>query len=174
MDKLIIGIPTIDQYDKLNKSLHSIVQNLADDLFKLVIINNGKKKINLPDSLKEKTQVVSPANNLGVSKSWNMIARLAFKAYKADQVLILNDDIIFDKNYNDIQNIIDDAKRYGVISSEADGWSAFILSKYAWDRIGEFDEQQYPKYFEESDYMQRMESKNIPHISDSRLNPKHV
>lgn len=171
MDKLIIGIPTINRADLLQESLEDISDNMGSDVDRLIIVDNGGQDITIPENLQSNTNVITPGRNQGVAGSWNLIARMAFNAYNAKQVLILNDDIVLGKTRKDIEEVLSDYNKYGMICGN-NHLCAFLFSRAAWNVVGEFDKEFYPAYFEDNDYIYRMGLKGFGCLPDDRMDPE--
>jgi GT2 family glycosyltransferase len=161
--KLIIGIPTINRADLLNEALANYFEDFKQT--EIVICDNGGQEI----ITRENNFVIyKPEKNLGVSGSWNMIMDYADKV-KATHVLMLNDDIYLGKSEEEINTIIRLWKPEFLCTEL--NWCSFILSIDAYKKIGKFDENFFPAYFEDNDYFRRMILLNIPIVMNAMLNP---
>lgn len=161
--KLIIGIPTINRADLLNEALANYFEDFKQT--EIVICDNGGQEI----ITRENNFVIyKPEKNLGVSGSWNMIMDYADKV-KATHVLMLNDDIYLGKSEEEINTIIRLWKPEFLCTEL--NWCSFILSVDAYKKIGKFDENFFPAYFEDNDYFRRMMLLNIPIVMNAMLNP---
>ena len=161
--KLIIGIPTINRADLLNEALANYFEDFKQT--EIVICDNGGQEI----ITRENNFVIyKPEKNLGVSGSWNMIMDYADKV-KATHVLMLNDDIYLGKSEEEINTIIRLWKPEFLCTEL--NWCSFILSIDAYKKIGKFDENFFPAYFEDNDYFRRMMLLNIPIVMNAMLNP---
>ena len=133
----------------------------------IYILDNGKQDI--PNTYRN-TYIYTKEDNLGVSGSWNFLIEKAI-SNGYNYFLILNDDIILKKDEESIYNII---LKYGsdkfIRSEQFYNWSAFILSKNIYHRIGRFDTSFERCYFEDNDYEYRMKLENIPIVYDKELN----
>ena len=161
--KLIIGIPTINRADLLNEALANYFEDFKET--EILICDNGNQEI----ITRENNFVIyRPEKNLGVSGSWNMIMDYSQKV-NATHVLILNDDIYLGKNEQEIAQII---KLWNpeFLCTELN-WCSFILSLEAYKKIGVFDENFFPAYFEDNDYFRRMLLGNVQMIFNAMLNP---
>jgi GT2 family glycosyltransferase len=161
--KLIIGIPTINRADLLNEALANYFEDFKQT--EIVICDNGGQEI----ITRENNFVIyKPEKNLGVSGSWNMIMDYADKV-KATHVLMLNDDIYLGKSEEEINTIIR-LWNPEFLCTELN-WCSFILSVDSYKKIGKFDENFFPAYFEDNDYFRRMMLLNVPIIMNAMLNP---
>ena len=88
-DKFTIVIPTMWRYKPFVRFLTDLLDN--EYVSEIIIINNDSTKTpSLPSS--EKLRLVDSGKNLFVNPSWNLGVRLS----KTENVIILNDDLIFD------------------------------------------------------------------------------
>lgn len=162
--KLIVGIPTINRADLLNESLKKYFEDFIET--EIVIVDNGNQDIITREN---KFFIYRPFENLGVSGSWNMIMDYAEKV-KATHVLMLNDDVYLGKDEYSINSMINVFEKIHFINSEMN-WSSFILSVEGYKKIGKFDENIYPAYFEDNDYCYRMRLLGIERLNTDYLNP---
>ncbi len=167
---IAIGIPTLNRADLLEESLMDISKNLSD-INNIYIIDNGNQDIKVPENLKEKTIVEKPGKNLGVAASWNKLMKMAFGG-GANYILILNDDVVFGKNRKVIEDAIINSKYNYLITPGT--WSSVLISSETPQVFSWFDENFYPAYFEDNDYIRRLTrfpDKFIPVTRDETLSP---
>lgn len=133
----------------------------------LIINNNGKGEIteNLDALAKikrhfiKKVHVVHMPCNLGVPASWNLI----IKSYiMAPYWLIVNDDVAFGPGIlKEIYDAVTEDPELGIIhANQGDfnvgSWDLFVLRDHTVAKFGLFDENMYPAYCEDDDYIMRM------------------
>jgi len=162
-----IGIPTLNRADLL---LPSIEKYLVD--FKntdIHIIDNGKQNL---DHLEENVHIYvhNQNENIGVAASWNKLCKLIF--LKKDWALLVNDDVYLGYG-NERVNMCAEMSEVGIVQSEVN-WSVILIHKDLYNYIGEFDEDFFPAYFEDSDYIYRLKLKGLLHEVNSKLNPLDV
>ena len=147
--EFLVGIPTINRSDLLNEVLPKYFNDFhKNDIF---IVDNGNQSIIERD---EKFEIYRPNKNLGVAKSWNIIIQKALElGYQ--RVLILNDDVYLGKNRKEVESIIEKFYHGDVIHSTKN-FCSFIISTFAFQMYDGFDENFYPAYFEDKDYMYRL------------------
>lgn len=105
--------------------------------------------------------------NRGLSKSWNE-GMISGYADGADVVLIINDDVVMSPG--DVDKLAECALEWrgcymitcqGFNVSEQQsasiGWSCFAINPVALDKVGMFDQNYFPIYFEDCDYARRAE-----------------
>jgi GT2 family glycosyltransferase len=162
--KLIIGIPTINRADLLNEALAKYFEDFQET--EIFIVDNGNQEI----ITREKNFVIyRPESNLNVSGSWNVIMDYA-KKVEASHVLMLNDDVYLGKSELEIQTILRLWKDVPFFNSEFN-WCSFIISLEGFEKVGKFDEAQFPNYFNDNDMFYRMKLLNMEMVYTAILNP---
>lgn len=145
------GIPTLNRYDKLQECLKSIEQGTL--VAKVVVIDNGGKLPELNPALD--FSIYTPVRNMGVAKSWNWLLQTV-----AEPLLICNDDITFGENdiqaFHDIYMTTDAGVIYADNLPFLNMFSCFMVRPTVIEKIGLFDEEFFPAYFEDCDYFRRM------------------
>jgi len=158
-----ILIPTINRKDLLMEALeHYIIAYPNTDI---LIVDNGMQDIaEIPPYL----YVYNQITNLGVSGSWNFLIKKAISMNHTN-FLILNDDIVLRKSEKIINSIINNSYENTMhVPNYLYNWSAFLLNKYIFDNVGEFDEGFTRCYFEDNDYAYRVKLANM-HIKTEPL-----
>jgi GT2 family glycosyltransferase len=111
--------------------------------------------------------------NRGLSTSWNEGILNGYGA-GADLVIVSNDDIMFGEG--DVDAFAEDAARHPEqyvvwcsgfnvrenVPMESHGFSCFAINPIALERLGCFDENIRPIYFEDIDYMRRAQMLGVP------------
>ena len=88
----------------------------------------------------------------------------------ATHVLMLNDDIYLGKTDEQIIRMIALFQHIHFFNSFMN-WSSWILSVEAYKKIGNFDENFFPAYFEDNDYCYRMRLNEFERYNTDYLNP---
>ena len=97
--------------------------------------------------------------NIGVGRSWNKGVRKLLKE-NYDYLVILSATMRFNQGMDDFINYIQmDSSEYGLESQH--GWHCIALGKKVFETVGLFDENFYPAYYEDSDFIRRMELSGI-------------
>jgi len=162
--KLIIGIPTINRADLLNEALANYFEDFQET--EIFIVDNGNQDI----ITREKNfAIYRPESNLNVSGSWNLIMDYAEKV-KATHVLMLNDDVYLGKTELEIQTILRLWGNAPFYNSEMN-WCSFIMSVEGFKKVGKFDENLFPNYFNDNDMFTRMKLLNMDMVYTAILNP---
>jgi len=165
MDKstLCLGIPTINRKDLLDEALETYLEQWKKR--HIYIVDNGNQNISdNPPYFK----VWTPPHNVGVASSWNRIIERA-KVLGYSHVMILNDDVIVQKDPFDIEKFIDE--------NQADfytglGYYSFIMPIATYDKIGGFDENYYPAYYEDTDFTYRLQVAGMSKLNTEFLLPE--
>ena len=134
------------------------------------VIDNGQQEIknNLPASaLVPNLYIHEEKNNLGVSASWNKLCDIIFAEY--DYALIINDDVYLGYGTQVVNEAINRSK-VGIVQSYFK-WSVVLISKQLFKKVGRFDDEFYPAYFEDSDYIYRVKLAGLLHEVDDTLTP---
>ncbi len=159
-----IAIPSINRADLLCEALRVYRDTFRET--EILICDNGRQNL-LQSS--DNVKVFKQKRNLGVSGSWNFLAKKVFEKYA--HVLILNDDVIIQKKYAELTPFAEPNLSSDFIYAEV-GFAAFFLSLKTYRIVGEFDEGFYPAYFEDNDYLYRMKLKNLNIQQTEALNPE--
>jgi glycosyltransferase involved in cell wall biosynthesis len=109
-------------------------------------------------------------DNIGVARSWNMAARDVIEG-KMDYLIIMSASVLFqDGGMDKLVELLEENDNPWGMETQL-GWHLICLSRQTLSRVGLFDENFYPAYFEESDYIRRMEILGIhnPMSSTKRL-----
>lgn len=179
MEGTLIGVTSyqIHKDDHLKglteKCLHSIVQQRCSYPFKAMLVDDSSdlEGVSIPEGVD-----VRGVSYQSVSKSWNLISREAFYGDGFDYVLILNNDV--ELLPGSLENLLKFAYEkpdigfiygcevFGTHMVEGYMFSAFLLSKWVYELIGEFDEK-FGSYIEDWDYVERLKEENIvPYYHD--------
>lgn len=145
-------IPTIIRFDTLDKLINQVLESSNLDI---VIINNNPNGFSLNYN-ESRIQVYNVGSNLGVAKSWNMF----FDVCDDDSLIISNDDISLQQDT--IASMLNDFmffKDKGIIYPQAQidmPFSCFAISRAVYESVGKFDNEFFPGYYEDVDFLLRM------------------
>jgi GT2 family glycosyltransferase len=160
--RLCVGIPTINRADLLNEALKKYEafwlmpkSSATDERFGMMtyIVDNGHQEINTHGNTN--VEIYRPESNLGVAGSWNWLAKKAFED-GFENILLLNDDVELCKTWLHLHRQMDKHTPNELVKWSGT-WSCFVLPKYVWEKIGEFDTGFHPAYFEDNDYERRIQ-----------------
>ncbi len=158
-----IGIPTLNRYDLLEPALKSYCRSFNTEIF---VVDNGKQDLTFQH---EKIDYFPMLHNTGVAASWNFLCDHIFKrGYQ--NAIILNDDIFWGATHTEVEAFLTRYSQKHFITTPLD-WCNFILPKSTYVRIGRFDEQFFPAYFEDNDYDYRLKLEGLELYKHSFLLP---
>jgi GT2 family glycosyltransferase len=174
----VIGVPVLKN-PKWIKRLYLSVDYPTDNF--VIFNNNGKGEITEDlENLKKLEQpfvknltIVHLPSNLGVSTAWNLI----IKSYLMSPYwIIAGDDIAFTEGF--LQEMAEAAedKEVGMVHGYGgdfgDGaWDVFLIKDWVVQQYGFFDENLYPAYCEDADYIMRFHHRPIKKVT--QLNKKY-
>lgn len=178
MKKFAIGIPTLNRADLLIPSVLKYVNDFKG--IKIHIVDNGDQ---IKDEFDEFDNIIiyTPERNLGVAASWNLLCDEIYK--NNEWALLLNDDVYLGYGTDMVQEVIDDVglkmlyggnlitKRGQALIQSNLNFSVLLIGYNFYTCVGRFDEEFYPAYYEDSDYLYRMKLLGLRQIVDARLNP---
>jgi GT2 family glycosyltransferase len=162
--KLVVAIPTINRADLLNEALAKYFEDFKDT--HIAICDNGNQDILTRE---ENFMIYRPTENLGVSGSWNMLMDYSEKL-GATHVLILNDDIYLGRTQHEVKMIIKNNPTADFINS-FQNWCSFILKIDMWKKVGGFDTEFFPAYFEDNSFDYKMTMADAKKSWTSFLDP---
>ena len=128
-------------------------------------INIEKDRIllvdNTPQSLCKKFEkygynVLFHPENLGVARSWNLGIKQGH-----DWTFLVSCSVRFPESFTEVVNVLEKHNSEYIFMTYL-GWHLTAVSKKLVEKIGYFDENFYPAYCEDTDYVKRMHISNIP------------
>lgn len=140
--------------------VENLIKSLDVHLSNLILVDNT------PNSICKKFEGMGISifyypENIGVARAWN----LGLKA-GADWTFILSQASVFPNGFSSLLlDINPDADWY----MTAEGWHCVAISKKVVERIGYFDTNFYPAYFEDADYSRRA---NLAEMDMRYVDPK--
>lgn len=164
-----IGIPSLNRADLLIPSLESYIKDFEG--IEIHIVDNGGQKAILDWACRNQTNIIlhPQIENLGVAKSWNTLLDAIYKEH--EYAMILNDDIYLGYGKSHIENLIDKYSTQKLMTNPID-WCVFVMPKATYIENGKFDEQFYPAYCEDNDYVYRLKLKGHKVYKTHELIPK--
>ncbi len=158
----VFGVPILNKPDLLNRLFSTVDYGPIDRLY---IIDNGgcivPSQINWPTHVNG-IHVTDPGFNMGVAASWNLIIRA-----NIDQPwwLFVNNDLTLESGA--LHRLVDDMEAHSdipylsMIEMGNESWGnhfgAHAINAAAVDKVGWFDENFHPIYFEDTDWKRRAE-----------------
>ena len=139
-------IPVLNRFDLLEECISSIDYEVEH----LLIIDNSGQYSMPPDLYRGKATVLNMPANLGVAGSWNLgIKSFPFAPYW----VITSNDIKYAPGQ--LQKLADTSSP-DVLITTSEAWSSFSIGSNIIKRVGLFDENYHPAYYEDTDYESRM------------------
>lgn len=155
----VLIVPILNRYDLLERLIASIDHPIQ----RLFIIDNGKKLHGIQSPFVEETFVWTVPDNLGCCTSWNfgIIAN-----QKAGWWLISGNDNVFEPGA--LATFEREARRDAVVLSDAaPPWTAFTIGDDVIQKVGLFDDNFYPCYFDDNDYVFRCQKLGVDVVQGS-------
>lgn len=163
--KVGLGIPTINRLDLLQEALEVYRALWFNN--SVYILDNGHQ--NIPQASWYNLEISK--NNKGVAESWNWLIQHLFDD-GCTHAVIMNDDIVFDKSPQTIEEFIQKISAGFYKGSRiTEDWSVFVIAKSTFELIGPFSDLFYPAYFEDNDYEYRMKLADTLMVTTNFLDP---
>jgi len=169
--KIAICIPCFSNPENIKGCIESILQSNSNiyDLDILMFNNSERKDIIVTCTelayLHEEIRLIDYRTNRGCSVCWNDAIEHVFvhDQNKYAALIICNDDIKF--NHTSFPDFIKGVTSNPdcVVIKGAD-YSVFGYTRLAYEKIGYFDENIYPAYFEDSDFSARLQKLDLKEI----------
>lgn len=135
----VLGVPVLNRPDLL----YTMLNSTNHEIERVVIVDNGDV---VPDITNGNVRVIRPGHNLGVSASWNLIIK---STPVSPWWLFTNSDIEFaPDDLARVANYMNGGGQAAVLGT----YSVLAISKEVIERVGWFDENFAPAYFEDNDY----------------------
>lgn len=171
---ITLGVPCFRRYDLLQKLFESAERGTVKPDHYMVVDNGSQLRqkiahgeIRLPDN----TEVHHFNRNIGVSAAWNKIYDS-----RPDWIIISNDDVEFEPDT--IERLVlaaeSSAAEFLFPGSSGAMFCVFLMKHSCFARVGRFDENFYPAYFEDNDYHRRMKIKNVHELQVVNAGYRHV
>lgn len=182
MEKIpVIGAPVVNSTHWISRLIMSVdypVENFV------IINNNGRGEIDdeldrlsqMNHKYIDKIKVVHMPANVGCAGAWNLI----IKCYMlAPYWIIANDDVAFGPGL--LKEMVDTINEDPVIGmvhpNKGDfgigAWDLFLIRENVVKIFGLFDENTYPAYCEDADYIMRMQHRQIRKVVGCKNNYLH-
>ena len=166
-----IGIPTINRADLLQETLEKYSVDFPNTL--IYVVDNGQQQFDI-SKFSSNVRFIFNNPNVGVAASWNQLCDAIFNgtpgAEKCFHALILNDDIYLGKKEEEVKRFI--VENNVTLATTTGTWCAFLLNNYIYNKVGPFDNNIFPAYFEDNDYAYRLRLCGYPHTAYEFINPE--
>lgn len=151
--KALIVIPSIHK-ETTEECLKNIDKKFHQDI---MLIDNSADKMtahNYRVGFRE-----NPSVNIGVGRAWNLGVKKVLQR-KYDFLIILSASIRFsDGMIGFMKELQKHSNANGLMTQE--GWHCIALHRRVFEQVGDFDTNFYPAYYEDSDFIRRMELAKI-------------
>ena len=178
--KIAVCIPAFSNAENIKKCIDSVIKS-NDNVFDLtILLYNNSTKQEIIDICKEyafefnNIQLFDVRYNKGCAITWNDAIEYVYylNSNLFSSLIILNDDIEFlNDGFVKFVNIALENPYTPVVTG--DGYSIFSYSRFAYEKIGYFDENIRPAYFEDADFAVRIQKSNLNEI-DVRVGHNHL
>jgi GT2 family glycosyltransferase len=148
----VLGVPVLNRPDLLYEMLTSIDVPIE----RVVIVDNGDVVPTITDA---NVRVIRPGANLGVSASWNLILK---STPRAAWWVFANFDLVFAPG--DLARLADHMETVGGVGLLGT-FAVFGLTADVVNRVGFFDENFAPAYYEDNDFDYRCRRADVPMAS---------
>lgn len=157
-------VPVLNRYDLLQRMLDTIDIKIAH----LVLIDNGDNldKMRFPDLVQDVHYIPLPGN-LGVAGSWNLGIKVL---PHHDRWFFGSNDIMLTPG--DLAELADAKTDELTITDSRPHFQLFAVGEEVVREVGLFDENYYPAYFEDDDYLLRTRKHNF-NITRLQLGVRH-
>lgn len=156
----LIVMPVINK-EITHRSLKSIDKAIYE---KMLLIDNSADNFAKDYPIES----IYPQENIGVARSWNAGAIRVLNGI--DYLILVSATMVFKKGMLDFISYLElNLNPYGLETQH--GWHCIAIGRKTLETIGLFDENFYPAYYEDSDYIRRMELAGIhnPMSATARL-----
>ncbi len=178
--KVAVCIPAFSDPINIEGCIESILKSNNETYeLDILLFNNSERDdiINKCKTLSYSTDEIrlyDHRTNRGCSVCWNDAIEHVFvhAQNKYAALIIVNDDIKFNNNsFIEFVDFVTKNPDYVVIKGA--GYSVFGYTRLAYEKLGFFDENIYPAYFEDSDFSARIQNAGLNEI-DHIVDTSHV
>lgn len=169
--KIFIGIPILNRLDLLAKCIDCL-----DVPAEVVVVNNNSVDASFKEELitlatSKGFEVLHQERNLGVARSWNLIARIGFNR-RYEWVFVGSNDCFL--HPGSLRAAIEFPKDEDVAIWHLHSANFFLVNRQTIERIGWFDENFYPAYKEDQDYAYRCQLAGYRRVDVAGAGAEHV
>lgn len=164
-----LGVPTLVNFDGLLALIESAERgSLVPDSYLIALNGIPDEKtlwhiLNAPWG--SKVALYQMPRNVGVAAAWNML----LTRYPDEPLIISNDDVILGRRTFEEMALALEAHDF-----VASGWALFGTSPACVSKVGLYDENFWPAYYEDSDYRRRMKLADIEPFWDCSEPVQHA
>jgi GT2 family glycosyltransferase len=140
----VLGVPVLTSPEFLWRMLETVDVEIGE----LIIVDNGNVIAELPDGVQ--ATVVKPGYNMGVGAAWNHVIKMR---PRARWWALFNFDLEFAPG--DCAALVEAMESRDGLFELGVAMAAFAIDRETIRRVGWFDENYVPAYFEDNDYHRR-------------------
>lgn len=156
MSNWLLVLPVLDPH--LGETCLASMVGL--DPRRIILVDNTRRGFTYPGVKRIRPE---PGGNIGVSKSWNLGARRVVDEGRDDLVICSSAIRFGELGGADLCERLDDtADMWGMEVDNAVAWHLIVFSRATLLKVGYFDEQFYPGYWNDTDYLYRMGLAGLP------------
>ena len=162
-------IPTLSNYDGVDELVRSAEAGRVKPTGYVVLDNGGgyscERLVQVVGRADAEAAFIQPRENLGVAASWNRFLDL----HQHEPIVISNDDIVLG------EEAFADLVRHSYERLHAGyGWALFMQRPDCTEKVGYYDENFWPAYYEDIDYIIRMRRAGVPeHRLEGKIDIQH-
>jgi len=179
MSRVTLAVPTYRRYDLLAQLLVPSAERGTRAPDRYYIVDNGGSldpaAYGLPTV---KTEIYRAGRNLGVGPSWNHVMKTQVPEDDSEIVIFACDDM--DLWPTTIEKLVEAAEAQrdvGFFFPQHNAhtmFGVFLMRRWLHQSVGDFDENLWPAYFEDNDYVRRMNLAGIKSVSVPDCGMNHV
>jgi hypothetical protein len=144
--RFILGIPRCNETEDIFSEAVAAARGNTLSPTAALIIDNGDTPLGAISGF----EIRRPPKNTGCAGAWNMICHAAFNEFHSDSAVLVNADCTVLRDT--FASLF--AAPCGFVCAHAFG--CFRIDREVWLRVGPFDEEFYPAYWEDTDYRRRL------------------
>lgn len=183
--KIAVCIPAFSSAENIKNCIDSVIKSNNNNFDLTILLYNNSTKHEIINICKEYAfeydfiQLYDVRSNRGCSITWNDAIEYVYhvKPNYFSSLIIVNDDIQFleDSFILFVNNALANPDIAVITCGDisADGYSVFSYSRFAYEKVGFFDENIRPAYFEDADFVSRIEKQNLK-LMEFKINISHV
>lgn len=165
----ILGIPIVNGFHWLKR----LIDSIDFPIDTVIVLNNNSDDLTLVEDLNslsnhkykyiQKIKICHLPANIGVAAAWNLIIK---SNINCPFWLISNHDIAFTPGVLEQFYHLANDNRYDIVNGDSGdfnngSYELFLVKESLINKIGLFDENFYPAYGEDTDYIMRIHSYNL-------------
>jgi hypothetical protein len=146
---------------KVNERVIAGISSIKDFKNLVIIDNSGARECELFEN-KFGVRVLYQTENIGVNRAWNLGVALGY-----DWTFIVSSSMIFPSGFRSVVKLLNGYP--GTIFRTNHAWHCIGISREAFDRVGNFDENFYPGYLEDCDWDYRSKLAQNPEFENFEI-----